>query len=192
MKQIEQELKAFLSERLQIEGISPDSSVLNELIDVITLREGLPDMNKQKRSIALEEESDGSISATRFSGYNLLELSFSDVLDLILEGGIIATMGQASKLAYIFAIASLINEFVKKLSIQLNKQDAKVLLAIHRNGEKRFKVEALLQIYNKEFGEAISYEQLERRLGVLKKALILRYKGDKVYQLREHLEHDRS
>lgn len=191
MNQNQEVLRAFLSEKLQAQGLAANETLLNGLLEHVVIREGQSDVNEEERAIEIKKGTDNKTSATRISAFNLLELSFTDVFDLVLAGGGVTVMGGASKLAYTFAICALLNEFIKKATTELNETDAKILLALYQLGKKSFQPEELQASYVKEFGEPLAADQLQRSLDAFKKGSIIRYKGDNNYQLRERMTYER-
>ena len=191
MNQNQEVLRAFLSEKLQEQGVAADETLLNGLMEHVVIREGQSDVNEEERSIEIKKGTDNKTTSKRISAFNLLELSFTDVFDLVLAGGGLTVMGGASKLAYTFAICALLNEFIKKATTELNETDSKILLALYQLGKKSFQPEELQASYAKEFGETLAADQLQRSLDAFKKGSIIRYKGENNYQLRERMTYER-
>lgn len=192
MNQNQEALHAFLSEQLEEQGLAVDETLLNGLLQHVVIREGQSDVNQEERSINIKKGADDKTIASRISAFNLLELSFTDVFDLVLAGGSLTVMTGASKLAYTFAICTLINEFIKKTSTEFNETDAKILLALYQLGKKSFQPEEVQASYAKEFGEPLAADQLQRSLDAFKKGFIIRYQGDNNYKLRERMTYERA
>lgn len=183
-----QALEAFAREELEDVGIQTSDTSFEWLQNTVTLPEGEAGADTP-RSVDITRENNGSFSAKRKSIYNLLELDFSDWFELALTAGGIAAVPLQERYKFALAIGALINKMLKKSVKQLNKADAKTLVAMHTFGRRPFTAEQLSEAYLAELKEPLDEEQRERTLKSFKKHNLLRYSvKEGAYILREHVE----
>jgi hypothetical protein len=184
-------LQAFLQEKLEKHGIHLDPESLNLLNEAIVLEEGRPNEAIESRPVYMREESDGTPTAKSISLYNLLRISFHDVLGVLLKiAGIAASA--PGKLGAALSLLELLHDFYPKLTFEFKEKDAKVLLAIFRTSDSDFSKEAVLEAYQAEFNVPLDPAQAERSLSFFQTLKIIDLQDDGLYSLRQRMEYDRE
>lgn len=185
-------IKAFAYNKLESDGFEPTEHALKSLSQHIQIFEGESNESEEFRSVDIDEDTDGKVSAKHFSLYNLIEVNFYDLFQFSLDG--VAIMGMAGKPMFQIAYAALrvITDFAPKLTYEFNETDAKILLAIYHTKDKDFKVDEVSSKYLESFSEAIDQKRLNIAIGFFRKKGILRYLGNDLYRKEERVSYERA
>jgi len=184
-------LRAYVEEKLSDLGMDFDEEVFNALVKAVTLEEGEPIESEEIRSVYLQEGSDGKPTAKSIKFYNLMKISYHDLLGFLLKESTIF-FTEDSRLKAMFSIFNLLHEFYPKLSYTFNEQDAGILLSLYDSGKKEFLSEEVPALYQTRYGKSLSDVQLSRTLDTLVEIKVLRYLGEGKYTIREKMIYERN
>lgn len=164
-------LRAFLTEKL---GSSLDEETFMILEEHISMAEIEQPESEEIRSVDLKLTTDGKVTGSMFSFYNITRLSLHDLFKMVLNAAT-GLLANETKLKITLAILAVANDFYKHLSADLNEAEAKVLLAIFYIEAETFSAADVQEAYQKQFGEAIDATKLNTFLEAFKKMTILHY-----------------
>ena len=183
-------LYAFLSEKLNEQGHEIDDNVFRAIAAGVELEEGEPIESEETRSVYLSEDTDGKPSAKSIKWYNLMKISFEDIIGFILKQ-LDTFFTEDNRLKVIFSVLNLLHEFYPKLTYTFNEQDAGILLALYESGKKEFVPVDLQELYQHRFHKALSDNQLSQSLAAFKELKVVRYLGENKYAVRENMIYER-
>lgn len=183
-------LRAFVAEKLTEQGLVGDDNIFNALESVITLEEGQPLESEEVRSIYLSEATDGKLSAKSIKLYNLMRVSYHDLIGFLLkESTILLTEDNSVKV--VLSIFNLLHEFYPKLTYTFNEQDAGILLALYESDKKEFSAVDIPDLYSRRNGKNLTADQLKNSLDAFIALKVLRFLGEGKYALREKMIYER-
>ncbi len=183
-------LRAFVAEKLAEQGLVGDDNIFNALESVITLEEGQPLESEEVRSIYLSEATDGKLSAKSIKLYNLMRVSYHDLIGFLLkESTILLTEDNSVKV--VLSIFNLLHEFYPKLTYTFNEQDAGILLALYESDKKEFSAVDIPDLYSRRNGKNLTADQLKNSLDAFIALKVLRFLGEGKYALREKMIYER-
>ncbi|NJL77564.1 MAG: hypothetical protein HC892_23530 [Saprospiraceae bacterium] len=157
--------------------------VLNLLNQHVALVERPSDPPEETRSISIEQDSMGNITAESFKLYNIAQVSNHDLLTFVgKELGILLFDDTAKKIMY--ALLMLLFDFAPKLKLKFNEQDAKVLFAVAKLGKKAFTTSALQSTFSLVHASELTPEKLEASLEALVQYKVLKRTAFQEYELR--------
>ena len=180
-------LRAILESR----SADIDDTVFQVLDAVVTLEQGEGDEAAETPALRIKEDTDGSRSATSWKLYNVMRVSYHDLIGFLLKESTIL-LTENTRIKVIMSLLNLIFEFVPKLTYTFNEQDAQILFSIWRLGSKEVTAEEVAAAHERYCGQAIDPERVERSLRFFHKLHVLRYLGDGVYQVRERMIYERN
>jgi len=183
-------LHAFFAENLSKQGMELDEDTFDALVSAITLEEGEPIESEETRSVYLKESTDGKPTAKSIKLYNLMKISYQDIIGFILKQSAVL-FTEDNRLKAIFSVFNLLNEFYPKLSYNFNEQDAGILLAVYDSGKKEFLPAEIQALYQQRYGKPLTDIQLSRSFEAFKELKVLRYLGDGKYAIREKMIYER-
>jgi len=146
-------------------SIEPD---FNSIINNVQLLKNESDIGLIRKSVDLEQESDGSVSATSIKAYNILKASqteFQLSIFRILGTAVTATL-LSNVVATVFAFITLIGLFLEKSKLKLNQQDAKILFVIYNLGSSCH-ISTIQSKYSTLFNEKLENEKIEKSISKL-------------------------
>lgn len=183
-------LRAFIAEKLAEQGLEAEDNMLNALAEIVTLEEGQSLESEEVRSIYLSEATDGKPSAKSIKLYNLMRISYHDLIGFLLkESAILFT--EDDRLKAVFSVFNLLHEFYPKLTYTFNEQDAGILLALYESGKKEFPAAEIPGLYRQRYRKTLPETQLTRSLDAFVSLKVLRYLGEGKYAVREKMVYER-
>jgi hypothetical protein len=184
-------LKAFLAEQFQAHGLEINDAILKAITSTVQIEEGEPDESQETRSVKITEDTDGKLAAQSFKFYNIIKMSYHDLVGFLLKESGIYFM-EDDKVKIFFSILFLLHDFSPKLTYKFNETDAKILLAIYENDRKEFSVADVQAAYQQHFAQALSEEQASRSLNHFKDLKVVEYLGAGKYLPREKMTYERN
>lgn len=183
-------LYAFLAEKLAEQNLEINENVFQALAAGVELEEGEPIESEETRSVYLKEDTDGKPSAKSIKWYNLMKISFEDIIGFILKQ-LQTFFTEDDRLKVFFSVLNLLHEFYPKLTYTFNEQDAGILLALFESGVKEFLPADVQALYQQRYNNALSDHQLSQSLNAFKELKVLRYLGENKYAVREKMIYER-
>ncbi len=178
-------LRAFLSKQFS----DLDEEVILVLDAVVSLEKGDGNEAEETRVITIEDQ-DGKISARSLNIYNLMRISFQDMVEILFEGADL--LSEDNKIMVIMALLNIVYEFVPNLSYTFNEEEAKILVIIWHQKGKEVTATELARAYKQKFVEDIDTDLITYYLKSFHKFKVLKYKGDGKYQARERMTYERN
>ena len=183
-------LRAFITEKLSEHGLEADEIVLKALAATVTLEEGEPLESEEERAVSVSEDTDGKPSAKSIKLYNLMKISYYDLIGFgIKEYAILLT--EDIRIKAVFSVFMLLHEFYPKLTYSFNEQDAGILLALYESDKKEFMSAEVSAMYQQRFNKPLTEDQLKRSLGAFVDLQVLRRLGEGKYAVREKITYER-
>jgi hypothetical protein len=184
-------LQNLIQEKWIAQGVEVNQDLLNVLLKFVDLEEGQSNKSEEIRSIKIEEMSDGKMTATYFSWYNLLRIKYRDFFGFALKiTGAIVAEDKYLKLA--LGILAVLHEFHPSLTFTFNEVDAKVLAAICLLGKEEFQLIELNESYQKEFKTPLDEDQAARSLRHFQELKLLRERAPGHYMLRNEMTYEKA
>lgn len=184
-------LHSFLSEKLAARGFEPDEETLRALSSAIVIEEGEPDESEETRTVHLKEGTDGKKGAESVKWYNMMRISYQDLINLIFKA-LKNTLVEDAALKLIFGAVDVILEFYPKLTISFNEQDAKLLWLMYGLNQKQVTVDELAQAWRSQYNDALPADQPKRSLDSFHELRIVRAEGNSTYTIREKHVYERN
>ena len=181
------ELRAFLESRSE----NIDDTVFQVLDAVVTLEQGEGDEAEESRALRIKEDTDGSLSASSWKLYNLMRVSYHDVIGFLLKESTIL-LTEDTRINVIMSLLNLVFEFVPNLTYSFNEQDAQILFSIWKLGSNEVTAEEVVTAHKRYCGQAIDPKRVERSLRFFHNLHVLHYLGDGVYKVRERMIYERN
>ncbi|WP_282776072.1 hypothetical protein [Phaeodactylibacter xiamenensis] len=180
-------LEAFLNEALADKGLSLDEKSLNVINNNLELNKRPLPENEQRRLLKLSEDTSGKKKAESIKLANLLELSIHEILVFIgKEMGILLFDDTPKRVLY--GLGMLILEFIPSLTLTFSDQEAEVLFAIARLGNKEFTTNDVGKAYQEAIQKSLPEDRLEASLEKLVQLRVLRRTDVKAYELKEKIK----
>lgn len=187
MKDEKQVIAAYLRSALAERNLEPDESIINIIHSNVQLIDRPKEESEETRTVRLEMDSTGKITAESIKLYNIAQISTYDLLGFIgKEVGILLFDDTAKQMIY--SLVMLLHEFYPKLKVAFNEQDAQVLFAIAQMGEKEFTTEELSNVYHETLKENLSEDKLEASLQTLVNHMVVKRTAVRKYRLREKIK----
>jgi len=186
-------LSEFLTHELRKQGFQPDDQQIKILVEAVSLQEGQSNEADETRSVRINEDTDGQVTAKRFSLYNLMEIRYYEYFEFGLEAGLLFADNKPNKLQIALGLLLLLNSFHQKMSSEFNETDAKILLAIFHLDERSITESEVLQTYHKHFDQDLTPERLSRSMRYFEDIRILKKEEEKgSYRVRERMTYERK
>ena len=186
-------LRASLLEHFKEAGIAPDPKVMSSLLTYVRLKEGESNEANQTRGVDLIEDHHGHLSAKQVNWYNLINVSWYDLLGLGISALPIMMMSPALVYQIAYGCISVIYKFYPKLVHEFkNEDDAKILGAIALLLKEKFTLDEIKASLKKNFDTALTDDYFESAIAFFRKMAILRHRGNGIYQLEEKINYDRA
>ena len=138
------------------------------------------------RSVQGEQRPDGTVIANSLKPYNILNVSFRDLIPAFLKGGALF-LTLESRVAAVAAFLELLAEFWDKFKIEFDGEDARMLLAIWALEDEMLNARRVAESYAREFGETVSPEQVAPFLEKFAELRVLEDLREGVYEKRERM-----
>lgn len=184
-------LRQFIAEKLTERGYTPDDATLDNLSACIILEEGESDESTETRIVHLKEGTDGKKGAESVKWYNMMRISYQDLMNLIFKA-LKNTLVEDAALKLIFGAVDVILEFYPKLKISFNEQDAKLLWLMYGLNQKQVTVDELAQAWRSQYGDTLPADQPKRSLDSFHDLRIVRAEGNNTYTIREKHVYERN
>jgi hypothetical protein len=190
MKKEREVLRKFVTELFP----DADENVLRTIAAVTELERGEGNESKETRKITIKEDTDGKITAKSIKMYNLIKVSFHDLIGFLGKGAAIPFL-EDTRVKIIFALFTLLHDFYPKLTCEFNEQDAKLLLGILdlvELGRNEFTAKDIAESCRQRFAPALTEDQINRSLGYFKKLKVLKQLAGGRYVVREKMIYERN
>jgi hypothetical protein len=186
MKKKEEALREFVTELFP----DPDENVIRTIAAVTELERGETNESQETRKIKITEDTDGKITAKSIKMYNLIKVSFHDLIGFLGKGAAIPFL-EDTRVKIIFALFTLLHDFFPKLTYEFNEQDAKLLLGIFELRRNEFTAKDIAESCQR-FAPALTEDQINRSLGYFKKLKVLKQLAGGRYVVREKMIYERN
>ncbi len=177
------------------QGGQADADILRVLGAVVTLEPGESNEAHETRVITIQEDTDGSVTADSWKPYNLIRVSYRDLIGFLLKESTIL-LTEDTRVKVVMSLLNLLFDFVPRLTYRFNEQDAGLLLTIWRlNGEEKkeeVSVEEVAAAHERFTGQPLDLQRIRRSLAFFHDLHVLRYLGDGRYRVRERMIYERN